>query len=66
MNRAWVLGLGAMFFVLLMAGCSWQGSLTPPGQPALVEIDKGGLEALRVDFNRSPGGVRVILLLSPT
>ena len=66
MNRAWVLGLGAMFFVLLMAGCSWQGSLTPPGQAALAEIDKLGLAALQAEFNRSPGGVRVILLLSPT
>ena len=38
----------------------------PVGQPPLATIANGSLEALRADFNRDTGRVRIILLLSPT
>jgi hypothetical protein len=39
---------------------------SPADQPRLGFIDGGSLEALRTDFNRAAGEVRIILLLSPT
>ena len=39
---------------------------SPADQPRLGFIDGGSLEALRTDFNRAAGEVRLILLLSPT
>jgi hypothetical protein len=38
----------------------------PPGQPPLATLSPSALEALRADFNRAAGQVRVIILLSPT
>jgi hypothetical protein len=38
----------------------------PAGQPPLVTLDAGSLEALRADFNRFAGETRIVLLLSPT
>lgn len=38
----------------------------PAGQPPLAYLSGGSLDALRADFNRAAGGVRVIVLLSPT
>ena len=39
---------------------------TPDGQPALQHLSPASVEAVRSDFNRAVGDVRVILLLSPT
>ncbi len=36
------------------------------GQPSLVHLDAGNVDALRQDFNAAAGGTRVVLLLSPT
>jgi hypothetical protein len=40
--------------------------IAPKGQPALVHLDAGSLEALRADFNATQDSVRLIVLLSPT
>ncbi len=39
---------------------------TPPGQMAMVELNATALDAMKADFNRASGSVRVIALLSPT
>lgn len=39
---------------------------TPPGQPALVEINPQAFEQFKEEFNRAQGRVRLIALLSPT
>ena len=38
----------------------------PAGQPALVAIDAGTLEALKAEFNRNANATRLVVLLSPT
>ena len=38
----------------------------PAGQPPLVTLDGGALEALRTEFNRHRDKRRVIVLLAPT
>ena len=37
----------------------------PGGQPELVHLDDGNIDALRSEFNAA-GGTRLVLLLSPT
>jgi hypothetical protein len=49
--------------VALVAACGHQ---TPPGQPALLSLNRGNFSALRESFNSAPGSVRLIALLSPT
>jgi hypothetical protein len=49
-----------------LAQIAWYGVFahqTPPGQPALGDVD---LAALKADFNRDSSQTRIILLLSPT
>ena len=53
----------------LVAGFAWWRFGTrnvPAGQPPLVTLDTSSLAALREDFNRASGDVRIIILLSPT
>jgi hypothetical protein len=40
--------------------------IVPPGQPPLVTLDSTSVAALRDDFNRAAGDVRIVILLSPT
>src|SRR5215471_17693415 len=39
---------------------------TPPGQPALANIDSRTLPVLQAEFNRLAEQMRLVLLLSPT
>ncbi len=55
-----------MLLALLAAAYfSWPGH-APAGQPVLTELDSKALSGLQTEFNRTAGGLRVILLLSPT
>lgn len=67
MRRIWLIVLLAAAIVAVLAGFYFsQGSRSPAGQPALVEIDSQTLPNLQAQFNRDEGILRVILLLSPT
>jgi hypothetical protein len=50
----------------VLAAAVWYGAFghrVPSGQPALAAMD---LAALRADFNRAAGSLRLIVLFSPT
>jgi hypothetical protein len=47
----------------LVAGCGHQ---TPAGQSALLSLNRDNFSAIKDSFNRAPGSVRVVALLSPT
>jgi hypothetical protein len=67
LKRRSILILGSL--AVLLAAVLWYlyaPRRTPAGQPPLATIRNGSLEALRADFNRDSGHVRIILLLSPT
>jgi hypothetical protein len=67
MKRVWILGV--IVVVLAIGGyLLWTGvpGKTPPGQMAMVELNATALDAMKADFNRASGSVRVIALLSPT
>jgi hypothetical protein len=67
-NRRRTLGILALVIVLVL-GIGWfllGPADAPSGQPRLVTLDSGSLEALRADFNRDVNQARVIVLLSPT
>jgi hypothetical protein len=51
----------ASFFVRRL-----QGPRTPAGQPALVELERSGIDELKLAFNASAGQTRVLVMLSPT
>ncbi len=55
----------ALLGVVAAAYFSWPGN-APAGQAALTELDTKTLSGLQTEFNRTAGGLRVILLLSPT
>jgi hypothetical protein len=60
------IGLAAALLGLLAAAYfAWPGH-APAGQPVLTELDTKTLSGLQSEFNRTAGGLRVILLLSPT
>jgi hypothetical protein len=60
------IGLSVVLLVLLAAAYfSWPGH-APAGQAVLTELDSKTLSGLQTEFNRTAGGLRVILLLSPT
>jgi hypothetical protein len=42
------------------------GHHVPRGQPLLGELTSDSLDSLKADFNGSAGGIRIVLLLSPT
>lgn len=65
MKRFWIIGLAALFPALAGLYFTTPGH-APPGQPPLAVVDGQTLSALRAEFNRTAGSVRVILLLSPT
>ena len=67
MRRIWLVPLVGAAVLAGLAGFYFgQGSRSPAGQPALVEIDSKTLPDLQAQFNRDEGSLRVILLLSPT
>jgi hypothetical protein len=39
---------------------------TPPGQPALADLDRAGFEAFEQAFDDSANRVRVVAMFSPT
>ena len=61
-----------LILVLVIAICAaaawytWAPRRTPPQQAPLIVLDAAKLEDVAADFNRAAGGVRVIVLLSPT
>ena len=67
MKRDLTIGLGAALAVLLGVGIyiSIPGH-APLGQPALADLNERTLPDFEAEFNRAAGGVRVILLISPT
>jgi hypothetical protein len=66
MKHIWKIGLSAVLLALLAgAYFTWPGH-APAAQPALTELDSKTLSGLQTEFNRTSGGLRVILLLSPT
>jgi hypothetical protein len=66
-NRRRALALTAVVALAAMFGW-WQlgARAVPAGQPPLVTLDSSSIAALRDDFNRAAGGVRILVLLSPT
>jgi hypothetical protein len=58
----------AVVVALVAALAWWQlgARVVPAGQPPLATLDTASVAALREDFNRAAGDVRVIVLLSPT
>ena len=54
--------------LLVLAGAAylWVGSAAPPGQEPLVTLSQGNFAAFETSFDRSAGGSRLVLLLSPT
>lgn len=67
MNRRRALVLAGL--IALIAAFGWWQFATrsvPAGQPPLVTLDSASLAALREDFNRAIGDLRIIVLLSPT
>jgi len=67
MKRVWISGV--IVVVLAIGGhLLWTvvPGKTPPGQMAMVELNATALDAMKADFNRASGSVRVIALLSPT
>jgi hypothetical protein len=61
------IGLAIVAIVLVAAAYRYFGTHdVPAGQPALVTLDAGSLDALRADFNRFAGETRIVILLSPT
>jgi hypothetical protein len=68
MKRRWRSAALLLLLLAVAAGAWWRfGSRNvPAGQPPLVTLDAAALESLRTDFNRASGGVRLIVLLSPT
>jgi hypothetical protein len=66
-KRVWISGV--IIAILTVGGyLLWTGvpGKTPPGQMPLVELNTTTLNAMKADFNRASGSVRVITLLSPT
>lgn len=66
-KRVWISGI--IIAILTIGGyLLWTGlpGKTPPGQMPLVELNNTALNAMKADFNRASGSVRVIALLSPT
>lgn len=66
MKRVWISSV--IVAILAIGYLLWTGvpGKTPPGQMPLVELNTTALNAMKADFNRASGGVRVIALLSPT
>jgi hypothetical protein len=66
LKRSWI----AILIIVVAAAVLGQQQFgtheAPKGQPALVHLDAGSLEALRSDFNAAQGSVRLVVLLSPT
>jgi hypothetical protein len=61
------IGFAIVAIVLVAVAYRYFGTHNvPAGQPALVTLDAGSLDALRADFNRSAGETRIVILLSPT
>lgn len=44
----------------------WGPRRTPPGQPALVDLNAQSFVSFQEQFNRDTGRVRLLVLLSPT
>jgi hypothetical protein len=58
-----------MILLLIIGAASWYlltGHKTPAQQQPLADLNPESLPALKAEFNRSSGDVRVVLLLSPT
>jgi len=66
MKRTLSIVLVTAALVTLVAVYSTRMGHAPEGQPALVEMNDSTLSGLQVEFNRTSGMLRVILLLSPT
>ena len=60
--------LGTLLTVSVLALAWWQFGAhnVPAGQPPLATLNATTISALREDFNRAAGQVRIIVLLSPT
>jgi len=56
----------ALVVLAVIARYQLAGHQVPAGQAPLAELTIGSLGSLKVDFNRSADGPRIVLLLSPT
>jgi hypothetical protein len=71
-RRRWlraILVAAIVGFLLLGAGWilyQYVPRHTPAGQPELVELPAGDLDAFTAAFNGASSSVRVVLMLSPT
>ena len=65
-TKSIVVSLATGMLALLAIGAYFYfAPRSAPGQPSLVHLDAGNIDALRSEFNAA-GGTRVVLLLSPT
>ena len=66
-TRAGRIAIAVVGLLLAGAGYRYLGTHhVPAGQPALVTLDAGSIDAVRQDFNRAANETRIIVLLSPT
>jgi hypothetical protein len=66
LKRSWIVILLVVLAAVVFGHRQFGTHVAPKGQPALVHLDAGSLEALRADFNAAQDSVRLIVLLSPT
>jgi hypothetical protein len=68
MRSFMTLALIVIAFVVLLLGAGeyFARHDVPRGQPPLVQLTSASFDSLKVEFNRSSDGLRIILLLSPT
>jgi hypothetical protein len=65
-RRSWIAIAGVVILAAVLGQQQFATHDAPAGQPALVHLDSGSLEAMRADFNAAQDSVRLIVLLSPT
>ena len=65
-RRGWLFVVIAIALTAAFARQQFGTHNAPKGQPDLVELAAHSIEALRSDFNRAIGDVRLVVLLSPT
>jgi len=61
--------IGALVAIAGLVALGWHfnaGGKVPAGQQPLVSLTSENFDQLRTAFNAASGGVRIVLLLSPT
>jgi|HubBroStandDraft_4_1064222.scaffolds.fasta_scaffold760534_2 hypothetical protein len=65
-SKTAIFAIGAIAALVGAFYLFYGGRETPPGQPALLSLNRGNFSVLKDSFNSAPRSVRLIALLSPT